>query len=337
MATLYFNPPKNGDAQHVSIESGESVLDALLREGISVPYGCKSGICQTCILQEKNNKAPESAQRGLRPQQIDQGLFLSCCCIPNEGETLDVCHADLSGQIHTTRVIEKTALNANVFRLRIEKFTDYHAGQFFTLWKDQHTARSYSAASVSAIDDFIEFHIKRIEGGAFSDWAWQSLSPGDSLLVQGPLGSCYYSDNDSSERPIFLSGIGTGLAPLIGVLRDTLHQGHRGKITLVLGNNNEQGFYLNEALTELHKQHTNLSVHLIAQTKGDLPLSNDMPSTIQYADIYHFSKESIGDFSNHKIFLCGAPSFVQKMKKLCFINGAKMSDIHADAFLPFIK
>ncbi len=334
MAALVFNPTDESGERHVDIDPGESVLDALLRAGINVPYGCKSGICQSCILQTHDCNVPAIAQLGLRPQQVEQGQFLSCRCLAEADHALSVRSVDLSGQQHEARVIEKSRLNDNVFRLRIEKCTTYHAGQFFTLWKDTHTARSYSAASLHSCDDYIEFHIKHIKGGAFSEWAWQTLLPGDTLQVQGPLGNCYYSGTDR-DAPLFLSGIGTGLAPLMGILRDALYHSHRGPIILLVGNNSHHGFYLLDELSELSQRHSNVSVYFIAQEAPTETHKNPQDFDIQQADIYLFAKTCIDSFSGHRIYLCGAPSFVQKMKKLCFINGAKMSDIHADAFLPF--
>jgi CDP-4-dehydro-6-deoxyglucose reductase len=74
MAKLFF------DGVPVPVKPGESVLDALLRAGYEVPYGCKSGACQSCMLQAKPDELPAHCQPGLADSLKQLGYFLSCSC-----------------------------------------------------------------------------------------------------------------------------------------------------------------------------------------------------------------------------------------------------------------
>ena len=53
----------------------ESVLNALLREGVDIPYGCQTGVCQSCIMKTEHSVVPRDAQKGLREVQKQQGYF----------------------------------------------------------------------------------------------------------------------------------------------------------------------------------------------------------------------------------------------------------------------
>jgi hypothetical protein len=87
-------------------------------------------------------------------------------------------------------VAEKTALADDVCQLRIESATSlyYHAGQFINLRRADGLTRSYSLASLPMEDGFLELHVKRMPGGAMSQWIHDELAVGDELELQGPHG-----------------------------------------------------------------------------------------------------------------------------------------------------
>ncbi len=314
--------------QQVELEQGETVLDGLLRAGHDIPYGCRAGVCQSCIMQCSSKNMPSQAQQGLKPAQKELGYFLACNCLPSE--IMDVSTAVSKSEKVSAKILEKTYLNNNVLRLRIDKVFDYKPGQFCTLWKNKTVSRCYSLASIPQKENFLEFHIKKLDKGQFSKWAHNDLQVGDSIGVQGPLGECFYSYTDIS-KPLFLAGIGTGLSPLYGVLRDALERGHNGNINLVLGAKNADDFYLVDDLLALERRYIQLNVHFVAQTL----LKSDDNKHIVEADIYEYIHQVVPDFKNQRVFLCGADSFVKKMKRRCFMAGANMPDISADAFLAF--
>lgn len=328
MASVYFKNDKKG-TQEVPLNDNESVLSALLRQGIDIPYGCKSGVCQSCIMKTVHSEVPQNSQKGLREVQKQQGYFLSCCCIPTE--SIIVSMSDQYKKELTT-IVDKTFLTPDIVRLRVKKVICYRPGQYMTLWKDDETARSYSLASHPSKDDFIEFHVRVYPDGAFSPWVAEQLKVGDSINIQGPMGDCFYSIKDTSQ-PIFLSGLGTGLAPLYGILRDALFKGHQGKILLLAGSRAEPGIYYQKELSALQAKYPQLEVRYSIQ---------DMSSTLaathsRESDIYATAKMLMPSLAGTSVFLCGNDSFVKKMRKQCFLSGANMGDIYSDSFLNFPK
>lgn len=307
----------------IDLEQGESVLDALLRHGHDIPSGCRAGACQSCLMISDSDSLPASARQGLSEAQLALNHFLACQCKPTE--PVQVTKASFEGLKTEATVISKDWLNPQVLRLRVTADLDYLSGQYVTLWNDQGIARSYSLASHPIEDDFLEFHIKLIPGGAFSQWASESLDIGDSLQVQGPMGKCIYAA--SPDQPLLLAAIGTGLAPIFGILKDAISREHLGSINIVLGARESSNFYLVKDLLVLSAKHDNIHVHFISQTSH--------PDLGKPTDIYAFCKSEFPELKGFKIFLCGAESFVKKMRKQSFLSGAAMSDISADVFLPF--
>lgn len=330
MTKVYFKPEGKEQHEGVTLYDKETLLDGLLRSGYAIPYGCKGGVCQSCLLQSPEGKnIPAAAQSGLKAAQVEQGLFLGCACVPEENFRAQA--VDVLGQTTTCRVVDVLDLNERIFRLRLSGDIAFRAGQYVTLWRDASTARSYSIASVQGHDAFLEFHIKHLPGGAFSAWARNTLTTGDTLQVQGPLGQCFYATMPL-HTPLFLCGIGTGLAPLYGIARDALLSGHSGEIALMLGAESAESFYLVPELLTLAQNFPNFEVNFVAlnAAKSAVP-----PTHLIEGNLYQTVGDRIGDFSGKTVYLCGGESFVRKMKKQCFLAGAAMRNIHSDAFLAF--
>ncbi|MFL0798724.1 MAG: 2Fe-2S iron-sulfur cluster binding domain-containing protein [Cellvibrionaceae bacterium] len=317
----------------ITLEDNESVLDGLLRSGHQVPNSCRAGACQSCLMVSEDQVPPQS-QVGLSEAQKSMGYFLSCSCKPADPIRVSfdrAAHKSVAGT-----VLQKTSLAKDIVRLRL-KMPDsfvYEPGQFVTLFKSPELSRSYSLASVPGCEDFIELHIKRYPDGAFSPWVSDDLEVGTVLQVQGPKGVCFYAlpDNEK-DKPLLLVGLSTGLAPLYGIVRSALQQGHTGPINLIVGSKHSDSLYLLPELVELMQQVPNVSVYFLAQ---DVDESDERVKQfgVQQGDIYEFTQEMCSDLKEAKVFLCGAESFVKKMKRQCFMAGAGMKAIFADAFLP---
>ncbi len=323
MPTLFYN------GQSFTCDENETVLDALLRQEQNIPHGCKAGACQSCLmkLSQPDIALPAAAQVGLKASQKSLGYFLSCCCTPQSDLTLE------RGTEGTTQVsaklINKLLLSPTILQLQLEAPLAFQAGQYINIWLDNTHVRSYSIASLPS-ENLLELHVKLIDGGKFSQMAKTELQPGDTLTLQGPMGDCIYA-TDTPTEPLLLVGIGTGLAPLLGIIKDALAQNHTGDIHLVLGAKTSDGFYHQQNLIALSRQHANLQVHFIAQTV--YPTETALPGLIE-GDLYQWVKAQHPNTQGYRVFLCGAESFVRKMKKQCFLTGTAMNQIHADAFLP---
>lgn len=302
----------------------ESVLDTLLRHDHQIPYGCRAGACQSCMMISEQGEIPADAQENLTPAEKEQGYFLACQCKPQGSMSVALKPTRQEPVIGT--VVEKAVLNSQVARLRVRASMDYRAGQFVNLYRNGALYRSYSLASVPALDNYLEFHIKRVEGGKFSPWIYDELQPGVQLALEGPKGLCFYTPLDP-QQPLLLAGLGTGLAPLYGVLRDALiTHNHQGPIHFIVGAKHSDNLYYLEELKTLAQRYANLSITFVAQ--------ESQLKEVRQGDIYQQAQALVPNCKGYRVYLCGADSFVKKMKKQCFVSGALMADILTDSFLP---
>ena len=308
----------------VQVPSGSSVLEALLEEGHDIPNSCRAGSCQSCMLQATDGDIPAAAQRGLKSTYVEQGMFLACCCHP-EGDLKVQKRGDASAVTGT--VVEKSMLNRSVLRLRIETELSYKAGQYVNLIREDGLSRAYSIASIPA-EGFLEFHLRVYPDGQFSRWAQDTLEVGQTLDVQGAFGDCFYTPMEQGDA-LLLGGTGTGLAPLYGIVRDALKQGHLGEIHLFAGAKTVDELYLVDELVELANTYPTLSFTPVVMVDGGA-----LPEGTQVGDINAVIKEAYPNTSGMRAYFCGSESRVKSLRKQTFLGGASMQAIFCDLFTP---
>ncbi|MCA9606182.1 MAG: 2Fe-2S iron-sulfur cluster binding domain-containing protein [Myxococcales bacterium] len=310
------------EGKRYPLRDDETVLDALLRGGATVPFSCRRGSCHNCVLRATEGDPGEGAVRTLRADMRARGYFLPCKSRP-EGDLL-VQRADLSELFVRAMVAERAELSERVVRLRLETETtmSWRAGQFVNLRRLDGLTRSYSAASIPEEDYFLELHVERMAGGALSPWLCDELAVGDEVEIQGPHGDCFYPE-EVEDRPILLVGTGTGLSPLVGIARDALRAGHRAPIELFHGARDSGGLYDVEALRQLAEAHPELTYHPCVS-------GPDAPADVRTGRVVDLAFDT--DREGWLVFLCGSPEVVQAARVRAVGAGVRRADIHADPF-----
>ncbi|NNM69261.1 MAG: 2Fe-2S iron-sulfur cluster binding domain-containing protein [Gallionella sp.] len=301
-----------------------SVLDCLTAHGVAVPSSCRSGVCQTCLMRVTEGEVPEKARAGLKPTLAAQNYFLACSCYPEKDIEVALPEAGL-GRLEA-KVARVEYLNADILGIRLKpsRTFEYKAGQFINLFKDEATARSYSLASVPALEEELFLNVRKVPGGLVSGWAFADIKAGDTLTISEASGDCFYVPGQP-EQNILLIATGSGLAPLYGIIRDALLNEHHGKLSLYHGSYNADGFYLVDELRRLAQAHPNFEY---------VPCISDGEASVGYASgmVLDVALADNPDLSGWRVFLCGNPNMVNAAKQQTFFAGASMRDIFADPF-----
>ena len=317
-------PKLNYQSRDYDNRAGETVLDTALRNGLPIPFSCRSGICQVCLQRCTAGELPEEAQHGLKPELRAKGYFLPCRCLPVADMAIaPPCESDL----YTSAVVSaKRLLAPDIVQLLLEPAGGFsaRAGQFINLRALDGTARSYSLAANPETDYFLELHVKRMPGGRLSNWILDELQPGDTVEIQGPQGRGYYAASHRAQ-PLLLIATGTGLAPLLGTARDALANGHGGEIFLYHGSRHPQGLYLREALLELSAHHQNF--HYTGCLSG--PERVDGTVSGRAHEVALSLHEQLRGWRVH---LAGRPEMVRAAEALALRAGAAPGDVFADPF-----
>jgi CDP-4-dehydro-6-deoxyglucose reductase, E3 len=316
------------EGQDYPLEDGESVLDCLLRHGQQVSSLCRTGACQSCLLRATAGPVPAAAQVGLKDAWKQQGFFLACVCRPREDLALERCDAAAS---YTALVKRVSLLAPNIVGVRLARPPgfEFRAGQFVQLSRPRDgLMRPYSIASLPSEDE-LELHVALLPNGQMSSWL--NEAEGQSVSLRGPFGECFYQEGEP-DRPLVLAGTGTGLAPLLGVLRTAAQHGHRGQISLFHGSPQLSGIYLRSELEALVESLPNLRLFgsLLSGPEGELGAQGHWQFELAPLDQVVFSRHPKLD--GHRLFVCGQPALVQSLRKRAYLAGASLSRIHCDAF-----
>jgi NAD(P)H-flavin reductase len=291
---------------------------------VQIPYGCKQGICQSCLVRSLDTAPPVTSQTGLKDTLQHQNYFLACRCYPERDMTITLSNDTAYEMI--AWVSEKENLSAEIVRLVLVFETNFSflAGQFVNLQRSDGLTRSYSIANVPERGNFLEFHIQRLPNGRFSNWVHDELEVGTDLTVSEAKGTCHYLPG-RAEQPLLLVGTGSGLAPLLGIVNDALGKGHSGPIRLFHGSRKRTGLYLINEMKTLSKRFGNFNY---------TPCISGDHNTDEFTKgrAHDVALSSIDTLKGWRVYLCGHPEMVVHTKKMAYLKGASLSDIYADAF-----
>lgn len=314
--------------QSIDLADGESILDGLARQNITIPSSCRSGACQSCLMRATDGSAPPASQTALKPTQRERGFFLACQCIPQSNLTVTL--PDEQDQMrYDARIIELKKIASRLLRIRLAIPTGYtfKAGQYLRVHRDGKT-RCYSIASLPR-EGFLELHVRHYPGGLFSTWLYQNAREGDSLSVSEACGASFYV-SEKSEQPILMVATGSGLAPLWGIMRDALEQGHTGEVRVFHGSHDRSGLYYRDELADLAARYPSLSYYPCVS--GELT-----DETLFQGRADDLALERFPKLNEWRLFLCGNPNMVNSLKRKAFLAGASLQDILTDPFIDSSK
>jgi NAD(P)H-flavin reductase/ferredoxin len=311
------------------LEPGETVLTGLERRGVTLSSFCRTGTCQTCVLKVKSGSPPRASQEGLKESWAKQGFFLACICVPSEPLEVERCEAAAR---YVSRVERVERLPSGVLRvvLAAPAAFEYRSGQFIQLEREGGVTRPYSLASLPGTPE-LELHVAQYPGGAMSEWL--ASAEGREIVIRGPYGECFYFE-DEPERPLLLVGTGTGLAPLLGIVREALAAGHRGPIHLYHGSPRPEGLYLWSELVALAERAPQLQVYGSVLSGGAAAPAGDGERcrVLELPLDRALGKDPL-DWADCRVYLCGNPELVQSLKKRVYLGGAPLGRIHCDPFV----
>jgi ring-1,2-phenylacetyl-CoA epoxidase subunit PaaE len=185
--------------------------------------------------------------------------------------------------LKVARIVPETA-EANSIRFEIppelhDNFA-FKAGQHLTLRaiiNGEEVRRNYSLCTAPAERDWM-VTVKRIGGGLFSNWVGDHLKAGDTLEVMVPHGSFTTDFDRSNHRHLVAIAGGSGITPVISLIKTLLQEEPESRFTLLYGNRDSSSVIFLEALAGLKDKHLGrLEIyHFLDQEEQDIDLFNGM-------------------------------------------------------------
>ncbi len=314
-----------------NVEKNETILEAAVRQGINLPYGCRNGFCGECqgSLSEGNVSYPDGEPPALDGKPA--GSCLTCKATPSSDLRIEVKEATQASDIEIKefpcKVDQIEHLNDDVIRLYIKlpegERLQFLAGQYLNFILEDGSKRAFSIANAPHDDKFIELHIRHIAGGKFTDFLFNDMQEKTILRLEAPLGS--YFLREESERPIIFAGGGTGFAPLKGIIEHAFEIGVKRKMVLYWGVRSKADLYLPELPKQWATDHDNFSyVPVLSEP--------DEGWQGQTGWVHEAVTADHPDLSDYELYMSGPPPMINAAKQAFLDKGLSPDHLYSDSF-----
>jgi CDP-4-dehydro-6-deoxyglucose reductase len=299
------------------VQDDETILEAALREGFALPYGCRNGACGACkgkVLSGQLDYGVHSAT-ALKDEEKAQGRALFCRAKPLSDMVIEAkeigAAKDIVVKTLPCRVekLEKCADDVMVMKIKLPatERLQFLAGQYIDFQLKDGKTRSFSLANPPHDDALLELHIRHVPGGLFTEQVFSTLKARDILRLKGPLGSFFIRD-DSDKPMIFIAG-GTGFAPVKAMLEHAFAEHTDRELVLYWGVRSLKDLYMAELPQQWMAEHPNFSF---------IPVLSDPAPGDAWQGRTGFVHEAVladfADLSGYQVYACGAPAMVDNAR-----------------------
>ena len=313
----------------LQVPTGANLLDTLRANHVPISYSCMAGRCGTCRCKVISGSVIETGREAKITNPSEGDYVLACTSVLSESCAIEIPEPD-EVVTHPARIIKATVTSIEdathdirIIRLRPAKPLSFSPGQYATLQLAPDHIRPYSMASLCN-DEELEFHIRRVPDGRVTNYVFDHLKPGDAVRVSGPLGTAYLRTRH--EGPLLCVAGGTGLAPILSIVRGAIAAHMNNPIRLYFGVRSPQDIYGLDQLKVLQTLHPALELNVIVTT------DDDGHSGRRTGLVTEAIAEDIPDFQGWRAYVCGAPPMVEATAALLRQRHMDEKQIHADAF-----
>ena len=318
-----------------SVEPGESLLDAALRQGLAFPYGCRNGACGSCRgrIAAGSVSYPAGRPNGISEVEAERGYALFCHAHPQSDLAVEIEEIDSvqAIQVRTlpVRVAEKRQLAHDVMLLGLHlpagERLQFLAGQYVDVLLRDGRRRAFSLANAPADDEQLELHVRLVPGGSFSGYVFRDLRERALMRIRGPLGSFYLRKD--REGPIVLVAGGTGFAPVKAMLDELVVEGTGRAVHLYCGVRSRRDLYMQPFVEGWRKRMPALRYTPV--------LSDPMPED-EWDGCTGFVHEAVledfPDLASADVYASGPPAMVDAVRRTFLARGADPERLHSDSF-----
>ena len=314
-------------------EADETILDAGLRHGVVLPYGCRNGVCGAC----KGHVLAGAVEHGnyqeyvLNEAEREQGMALFCCASPRSDVVIECRELDAVQDIPVKTLpcrvqkMEKLADDVIVLYLKLpaNERLQFLAGQYIDILQKEGKPRSFSLANAPHEDEFLQLHVRNIAGGTFTQHVFNGMKERDILRIKGPLGTVFLHDSD---RPILFVASGTGFAPVKAMIEHALHIGMQRPMHLYWGARVLADLYMLDLAKSWEQQGIKFTPVLSEPRAEDRWQGRT-------GFVHQAVLEDYSDLSGYQAYVCGAPVVVEAAHRdFTTLRNLPDSEFFSDAF-----
>ncbi len=210
----------------------------------------------------------------------------------------------------------------------------YLPGQYLTLILNldgEEVRRSYSLSSSPHHDEELSVTVKKIDNGKVSKYLVEQLKPGDEIKIMEPKGGFTTEFNEANERDFVLFAGGSGITPLMSIMKSALLKEPKSKIHLIYQNRNENSIIYKDLLEEFKLKYPDrISFsHVLSQPSADWDGMKGRVSKEQIIDLFNQSQISTDKVS---VFTCGPHGMMETVESTLDLLKVDKINRHKESF-----
>jgi ring-1,2-phenylacetyl-CoA epoxidase subunit PaaE len=214
----------------------------------------------------------------------------------------------------------------------------YKQGQYITLKLNidgEEVRRSYSLCTSPHCENELRVAIKEVAGGRMSAYINQKLKIGDVIEVMTPMGGFYTSLNGGAKKNYVLFAGGSGITPMMSILKSTLYVEKQSSITLIYANRNEDSTIFKKEIDSIAASNKQLKVvYVFDEPKEKMPELQTGMITKEKAEalVKNFAGTNADEY-----FICGPGPMMENVKQA--LEGLKIQKekIHIEYFSAVVE
>ena len=316
-------------------EPNEKILEAALRQGITLPYSCRNGSCGTCKAELIAGEVDYGSYEDKAMSQVERAAGKVLLCQAQARSDATVAAHELAtpaGIVIRTlpaRVIQREPLAHDVMRLQLKlpenQLLAYLPGQYIDVLLKDNQRRSFSIANPPNAEQTLELHVRHVPGGSFTDHVFNTMKERDLLRFRGPLGIFFLRED--SPRPILLIAGGTGLAPIKSIVEHAFAANIQRPMHLYWGARAQRDLYLHELAQSWAQTHPPFQY---------TPVLSEPPTKEGWSGRRGFVHEAVlaeyADLSGFDVYASGPPPMIEAVKGSFFARGLPPEQLYYDSF-----
>jgi CDP-4-dehydro-6-deoxyglucose reductase len=318
-----------------SVNPNTSVLTAGLEAGLNMPYSCRAGNCKTCRGRIIEGTVDHGGAHGsyLTEEQKASGFALLCKAKALSDlvvEVEELVLEQIKPKLMPCRIkrIHRPAPEVAIMdvRLPMNENLMFAAGQFVDIQLAGGNTRSYSIASAPSAEGVIDlqFHLRHSRGGLFTDRVFSTMKEGELLRIEAPLGTFYL--REQSTKPIIFIATGTGIAPIMSMLKYAARKKITRPMHLYWGGRSQADLYADELMRSFESQLPLAYIPVLSQPQDGW--------TGRTGYVQHAVMEDLPDLSGYQVYACGSPAMVEGANSdFVSVAGLPGDEFFGDAFL----
>lgn len=325
------------ESKELTVEGGDTLLSALIEQKIFIPSACGGkGSCGYCkvTVTEGGGEILATELGYVTPKEREEGVRLSCQCKVRNDMQIQIPEELFSVKQYDYHVEFIKDVTPTIKHLRLglpeAEEISFKAGQYVQILapkykgSDEEVYRAYSIASSPVDTKAVELYIGYVKEGKATTYVHNFLKPSMKLTVVGPYGDFYYHDN---EREMVMVAIGTGMAPIMSILKYMRSNKIDRKVTFFFGARTAEDLFEMDTLAELEKDMPNFK--LVACLSRPSEKDNWTGEVGRVTDML---EKYLTDASNSEAYLCGSPVMIDSVIPILESKGMPEEHIYYDKF-----